>query len=186
MSGDRYLISDQHAVYFLTFTVVGWVDVFTRKACRDIIVSSLNYCAANKGLHVYSWCLMSNHLHLMGFVEEPNTMSAFIRDFKKYTAREILSYIEKDTESRKEWMLAYFKEEGSRDKRITTYKFWKEDNHAICIDALEHSIFDQKMDYIHANPVVDGIVEKEEEYLYSSARNFYGKQGLVILDQNIY
>jgi putative transposase len=184
MAGDRYYISDQQATYFLTFTVVGWIDVFTRKACKDIIVSSLNYCVENKGLRINSWCLMSNHLHLMASVEEPNTMSAFVRDFKKFTAKQILAYIEYDTESRKEWMLQYFKEAGVKDKRITTYKFWKEDNHAICIDPLDHFIHDQKIDYIHRNPVVEGIVENEEDYLYSSARDFYGMNGLVKIDKD--
>jgi putative transposase len=65
MSGDRYLLSDQQAIYFATFTIVGWIDVFTRKEYKIEIVNSLNYCIENKGLKVYAWCLMSNHIHLI-------------------------------------------------------------------------------------------------------------------------
>jgi putative transposase len=65
MSGDRYLISGQQAIYFATFTIVGWIDVFTRKEYKIEIVNSLNYCIENKGLKVYAWCLMSNHIHLI-------------------------------------------------------------------------------------------------------------------------
>ena len=86
MSGDRYLISDQNAIYFLTFTVVGWVDVFTRKEYKIEIANSLNYCILNKGLTIYSWCLMSNHLHLVARAEEGFRISDIIRDYKKFTA----------------------------------------------------------------------------------------------------
>ena len=42
--GEGYQIRDQNRVYFLTFQVVGWADVFSRKVYRDIIIDSLNYC----------------------------------------------------------------------------------------------------------------------------------------------
>ncbi len=58
MSGDRYFIRDQNAIYFLTPTVVEWLDVFTRNNHRRVIVDSLNYCIINKGLNVHAWCLI--------------------------------------------------------------------------------------------------------------------------------
>jgi putative transposase len=64
MSADNYFITDQNAVYFLTFTTTDWVDIFTRKEYKIEIVNSLNYCIQNKGLTVFAWCLMSNHIHL--------------------------------------------------------------------------------------------------------------------------
>lgn len=42
-------------VGFLTFTVVFWIDVFTRKEYKHIIVNSLNYCIKEKGLTVNAW-----------------------------------------------------------------------------------------------------------------------------------
>lgn len=65
MAGDRYFIEDQHGVHFLTFTVVEWIDVFTRKEYKQIIVDSLNYCIKEKGVECYAWVLMSNHLHIV-------------------------------------------------------------------------------------------------------------------------
>ncbi|WP_159521676.1 hypothetical protein [Sunxiuqinia indica] len=62
MSADNYFITDQNAVYFLTFTVVDWIDVFTRKEYRVVIADSLNYCIENKELEIYAWCLMSNRI----------------------------------------------------------------------------------------------------------------------------
>ena len=60
---DSYVIKDQQGVYFLTFHIVGWLDIFTRKRYRDIVVDAFNYCVATKGLRVHAWCMMSNHVH---------------------------------------------------------------------------------------------------------------------------
>jgi len=82
MSADNYFITDQNAVYSLTFTVTDWVDIFTRKEHKIEIVNSLNYCIQNKGLTVFAWCLMSNHVHLVCRAEEGFKISEIIRDFK--------------------------------------------------------------------------------------------------------
>ena len=85
MSADRYYIKDQHGTYFLTFTVVEWTDVFTKPAYKQIITSALNYCTDNKGLKVYAWVLMTNHMHLVCQTTPPFQLSDFIRDFKKHS-----------------------------------------------------------------------------------------------------
>ncbi|MEQ9404678.1 MAG: transposase, partial [Cyclobacteriaceae bacterium] len=167
MSGDRYLIADQQAVYFLTFTVVGWIDVFTRKEYKIVIVDSLNYCIKEKGLMVYGWCLMSNHLHLVVRARDGHKISDIIRDFKKFTAKKIISMITNEPESRRGWMLNQFEYAGRRLKRISRYKFWKDDNHAIELDTVK--LLSQKLDYIHMNPIESMIVEEPEDYLMSSS-----------------
>jgi REP element-mobilizing transposase RayT len=179
MSGDRYLIADPNAPYFVTFTVVDWVDVFTRIVYKQLIVDNLNYCIANKGLKVWAWCLMSNHLHAVLQANEDYGLSAIIRDYKKFTSKAIVSAINTTPESRKEWMLHRFAVAGKYDSRIMHNKFWQESNHAIFFDPLQPQLAKQKINYIHHNPVRAGIVEKPEEYLYSSARDYCGKEGLV-------
>ncbi|MFK7953495.1 MAG: transposase [Ekhidna sp.] len=176
MSGDRYLISDQNAVYFVTFTVVGWIDVFTRKGYKNEIVDSLNYCISNKGLKVYAWCLMSNHLHLIIQAKEEYRLSDIIRDFKKFTAKAILKRIATEPESRRDWMLNQFEYAGRNLKRISKYKFWKDDNHAI---ELESHMMDARLDYIHNNPAEALIVSEPEHYLFSSAVDYAGGKGFV-------
>lgn len=179
MSGDRYLISDQNAVYFLTFTVVGWVDVFTRKEHKLEIVESLNYCIQHKGLIVYAWCIMSNHVHLIVRAKEGFRLSDIIRDFKKFTAKRIIGKIEKEPESRRDWMLNMFEFAGRKLQRIQKYKFWKDDNHAI---ELNTRMMDQRLDYIHLNPVRAMLVEESAHYIFSSARDYAGKSGLVNIE----
>jgi putative transposase len=183
MSGDRYHIDDQNGVYFLTFTIVGWLDVFIRKKYKRVILESLSFCIENKGLELYAWCLMSSHIHIIASAKEGHGLSAFIRDFKKHTAKQIIKLIDEQDESRRKWLLWYFEREGKKDKRITKYKFWQEDNHAIFLDRNQIEMIKQKVDYIHQNPVVEEIVENEEDYLYSSARNFAGLKGLIELNE---
>ena len=176
MSGDRYLISDQNAIYFLTFTIVGWIDVFTRKEYKLEIVDSLNYCISKKGLKVYAWCIMSNHIHLIASGKEGYRLSDIIRDFKKYTAKSILRKIEVEPESRRAWMLNQFQFAGRNLNRIKKYKFWKDDNHAI---ELNSTMMDERLVYIHNNPIESMIVEEAEHYIFSSARDYAGIKGLV-------
>ncbi|WP_200978626.1 transposase [Echinicola sp. 20G] len=180
MSGDQYKITDQNAVYFLTFTVVGWLDVFTRKEYKLDITDALNFCHKHKGLIIYSWCLMSNHLHLICRAEEPHQLSGIIRDFKKYTAKTIIRRIENEPESRSNWMLNQFEYAGRNLKRIKKYKFWKDDNHASLLES--NKLLTQKLNYIHCNPVRALIVEESEDYLFSSARDYCGIKGLVEIE----
>jgi len=108
----RYRILDQHGLNYVTCTVVGWVDVFTRKAYRDILIESLAYCRKEKGLMVCAYVIMSNHLHMIVSAvraEGELTLSEVLRDFKKYTSRQILEAIAKGNESLKEWMLHVFR-----------------------------------------------------------------------------
>lgn len=80
MKDDGYKIRDQYAVHFITFAVVEWIDVFTRKAYADIVLDSLRHCMQNKGLKVHAWCIMSNHIHLIVSATNGN-LSDLLRDF---------------------------------------------------------------------------------------------------------
>ena len=83
----------KNASYFMTLTVVGWIDVFTRKNHKDAIIDSLRYCINHKGLNVYSFCLMTNHLHLIANCDEPFQLSDVLRDFKKFSSKKIIQQI---------------------------------------------------------------------------------------------
>lgn len=166
-------------LYFTTSTVIDWLDVFTRPVYKHIVVDSLRYCQAQKGLEIYAWLLMTNHLHLIAGVSKPDTtIGDLLRDFKKFTNKIIVKAIQdNDRESRKEWLLDRCWFRGANDSKITNYKLWQEGNHVETIHS--YDFFKQKLDYIHNNPVRQEIVERPEEYLYSSARNYCGDNGLI-------
>ena len=94
MARKGYIIGDQQSMYYLTFTVVGWIDIFTRQCYRDIVIESLKFCQQNKGLHLHAYVIISNHVHLIVSVDEGFTVSGFIRDCKKHTSKRILDDIE--------------------------------------------------------------------------------------------
>jgi putative transposase len=167
---EKYKIHDHEKAYFVTMTVTGWIDVFSRKSYKLKIVESLTYCQKNKGLEIFGWCLMSNHLHMIVKAVGHQTLPEIHRDFKKFTSKAIIKMINEQPESRREWMLKQFEYRGKLLKRIKNYKFWQDGNHAEIIFSPE--IFYQKLDYIHNNPVKDMIVSVPEEYIFSSARNY--------------
>ena len=166
----------------MTFTVIDWVDVFTKKEYKLELVDSMNYCVRKKGLIIFSWVIMSNHMHVIWQAREGYLLSEILRDFKKFTAKKILSMIEDENESRKVWLLRKFEFAGKKLKRISKYKFWKDDNHAIFLDPFQTEMIDQKVDYIHNNPVAAMLVEEPQHYLFSSAKDYYGEKGMVEIE----
>ena len=178
MSGDRYHIDDQHAIYFLTFTVVDWIDVFARPEYKMIIVDSLNYCIENKGLVCYAWVLMTNHMHIIVRAEHPNRLSDVIRDYKKFTSKKLVESIDTITESRREWLLHKFEFNAKVTRRADNSKFWQDSNHAICLEGGGNRM-QERIQYIHQNPVRQQIVAFPEDYIFSSAGDYAGRKGLV-------
>jgi REP element-mobilizing transposase RayT len=169
---DKYRIWDQTKCYFLTLTVVGWIDIFTHNNYKFIIIDALGYCIKEKGLEIYGYCIMSSHIHLIARATGKITLSEILRDFKKFTSKAIIKRIINEQESRRDWMLDYFKKSRESLRGITNYKLWQDGNHPEEISSNE--FFDEKLDYIHNNPVVELIVERPEDYLFSSARNYAG------------
>ena len=166
---------------FTTSTVIDWVDIFTRASYRHVIVDSLAYCQKEKGLRIYAWVLMSNHLHMVVSAEGDQSVGDILRDFKKFTNKKILKALEDDEhESRRTWMLDRFRFAGANDRRITNYRFWQEGNHVE--DIYTSEFLWQKVNYIHQNPVRAEIVEKPEDYLYSSGRDYAGEKGLLAVE----
>ena len=171
-----YQIKEQDKLYFITLQVVDWIDVFTRECYRKIIVENLCYCVNHKGLEIYAWVIMSNHIHML-VKSEKEELSNTIRDFKSYTSKVILHAIQETDESRREWMLRQFKFATFRHKRNDQYQFWSHDNHAVLV--FSGKFLEQKLNYIHNNPVRAGIVSKPEDYRYSSARDYGDEEGLI-------
>lgn len=171
MARKGYIIADQFGAHFMTFTIVGWVDVFTRLSSKQMIIEAMQYCQNKKGLQVHGYVIMSSHLHVIWSAKEGSVgLSSIVRDFKKHTAKQIIKSLESNKESRREWMGMVFKYHAKFNKRNSIYQVWRQDNMP---KELRHPRFiRRKLDYIHMNPVVAGIVQKEEDYLYSSARNY--------------
>ncbi|MBS2099482.1 REP-associated tyrosine transposase [Carboxylicivirga linearis] len=167
----KYKFHNPDGIYFITFAVQNWVDVFTRNSYKNILIDNLTYCQKNKGLELFAWCIMTNHVHFIAGSKEGFLLQNILRDYKKFTSKAVISAIRENIrESRKEWLLKHF----ITDKGI---RFWQ--NHNMPIELWSNKVIDQKLNYIHQNPVKAGIVFRAEDYVYSSAVDYSGRKGLL-------
>ena len=175
--GNAYQIQDQDRPYYLTFQVVGWADIFSRKLYRDIILDSLKYCRKSKGLNLFAYVIMTNHMHVI-MQSRVGDLSGLVRDFKKFTSKAILQEVnENKQESRREWLEMVFRYHAKYNKRANEMQLWTHENHAVELST--NDMIDSRLEYIHENPVRAGWVENAEDYLYSSARNYAGLPTLI-------
>lgn len=178
----KYKFREKTGAYFISFATVYWIDVFTREEYFQNIIESLDYCRKHKSMELYAYCIMPSHIHLI-FRSGNADPSGLIRDFKGFTSRKMLKAIEENQqESRKEWMLWMFERAGKKNSNVKFRQFWQQNNMPIEIWSLK--VFEQKLNYIHQNPVEAGFVTNPIDWKYSSARN-YGDNDQTILEIDI-
>jgi putative transposase len=154
-------------------SVTGWMDLFARQVYRDMVLDSWRYCQAHKGFQVHAYTIMSNHLHLIASCKPPFRLEEVMRDWKAFTARQVITYLQDKTkpESRRELLLQLFGHFAAGRKEKQNYQVWQHDNHPI--ELYSEHVVSQKLDYIHLNAVRAGYVDRPEDWRYSSAP-FYG------------
>lgn len=163
---EKYKVRNPEGLYFITCTVIDWVDLLTRPDYKQVIIGSLKHCQKNKGLQVHAFVIMSNHFHaILSSTQTP--LNDIIRDLKKFTTKEFIKTIVGINESRRVWLLKKFSFAANRIKRAENYKIWKDGFHPIELTDMEMAW--QKLDYIHMNPVKDMIVLEPQHYYFSSA-----------------
>lgn len=179
---SKYKVSDSAIPHFVTFSVVGWIDVFSRAQYKDIIVESLRYCCEQKGLTLHAWVIMTNHLHLI-ISSKATRLEELVRDIKKFTSKQIIAAIQNNPEeSRKEWMLNLFRFTGSNNKNNKEFQFWKQDYHPV--ELTTNTMLEQRLLYLHENPVRSGLVWEAWHYKHSSAIDFYtNEKGLLKIER---
>ncbi|WP_235820585.1 REP-associated tyrosine transposase [Canicola haemoglobinophilus] len=156
--------------YFVSFATVYWIDVFIREIYFEAIIQSLEFCRKEKGMILYSYCIMPSHVHLL-FQTKNQNPTELLQSFKQVTAKTILKLIKDNPqESRKEWLLWMFERAGKKQANIQKYQFWQHHNQPI--EIYSQKFFEEKLNYIHQNPVTSGFVSESWEWKYSSARNY--------------
>jgi len=174
----NYKFYNPEGVYFISFAVVEWLDVFTRVAYKKIMIDSLHHCQKEKGMEIFAWCLMPSHVHLIFRSACEQKPELLIGDFKRFTSKAIVkAIIENPAENRKEFLLEQFRKAGNQSSNVNNYQFWRHDNHPI--ELWSNKVFDEKIDYIHNNPIEAGLVSRAEDYPYSSAADYAGEKGML-------
>ena len=157
---SRYLIHEPDRAHFITCTIVEWLPVFNSAACCEIVVNSLAYCQKQKGLKIYAWVILDNHLHAILAALD---LSSVLRDFKSFTALKIIEQLGLEN---RHWLLnqlGYYCSEHKSQR----YQIWQEGSHPQSIQTDEVML--QKLNYLHHNPVKRSMVVAPEHWRYSSA-----------------
>ena len=155
---------EPHAPQFITSTVVGWLPVFTTEARCQIIVDALDYCRQHKGLRVYGWVILDSHLHaVVAAPDVPRVMA----DFKRHTARQLVEQLKKEDCA---WLLRLMREACPGYKEESDYQVWQEGYHPQAI--VSDAVMEQKLTYLHNNPVKRGLAAAPGHWRYSSAHEW--------------
>ena len=147
-----------------------WLPVFVAASECDIIIDSLKYCRAEKGLRIHCYVIMPTHIHLI--VSSQGDLSAILRDFKKFTSKQIAASF---SASQNPPFNNVFKFCGRNNRPPTSHKVWQDGSHPEIIKT--ESFLRQKADYIHANPCRKRLVTDPSAWTYSSASYYYGAGG---------
>src|SRR5690606_10766785 len=183
----NYKFHNPEGLYFVSFAVVEWLDVFTRIEYKNILLNSLAFCQKEKGMQIIAWCIMTNHMHLIFRSINGERPEMLLGDFKRFTSKALVKAIsENPKESRKESLLASFRNAGNKISNVSRYQFWRHDNKPI--ELWSNKVIQEKIDYVHNNPVEAGIVYRPTDYLYSSAMDYADERGLlggIVVFQNL-
>ncbi|MET3731658.1 REP-associated tyrosine transposase [Moheibacter stercoris] len=166
---EKYKVIDSSIPTFVTMTIIGWVDLFIRPSYSKILDDSLNYCIEAKGLKVHAYVYMTSHIHLI-LSSEGNEIQNIIRDFKKHTNKKFIEEINSVSESRRVWLLNKFSYEARRTNRADHYKIWQDGFHPILLD--NYKKIEQRIHYIHYNPIAAGFVYHERDWKNSSYSSY--------------
>ena len=168
MGRDRYKIIDTSFPHHITCTVKDWYPLFMDPEIVEIIYSSLKFLQKEK-LNIYAYVIMENHLHL---IAQSESLQSQIQRFKSYTATEILNYLRNISKSKVLNNFNYL-------NKLThsKHKLWEEGFHPKMIENV--NIMNEKVKYIHGNPVRRGYIDNPADWRYSSARNYEGQPGLI-------
>ena len=161
---SRYYTREVERAHFVTSTVVGWLPVFQSATCYDLLAHALDYCRREKGLKLYAWVIMENHFRA---VVQSEQLPRVMADLKKFTAGKLLAQLRVE---RRDWLLDLLAKGKAEHKTGSVYQLWQEGYHPQAIYSDE--TMQQKIDYIHANPVRRGWVASPEHWRYSSAHEW--------------
>lgn len=163
MGRSRFKFYELHYPYYITSSVVEGLPLFMNPHITNIILRSLVYIQQNNKVTLNAYVIMPNHIHL---IAEHEKLPDMLARFKSYTARSIIDHLKMKNNRR---MLARLKYGKRNHHRNSEYQVWQEGLHPKQLFTAE--MVEQKVNYIHFNPVKAGFVDGPKDWRYSSARN---------------
>ena len=173
---SRYKVVEAGA-YFVTSSIIEWIEIFQDEEYCEIIIDELKFRRRRNEMKLFGYIIMPNHMHLIISSEK---LSDVVRSIKSYTARKIIDQL-KDRKS--ELLLKKFEICKQEFKIQSKYQIWQEGFHPKLI--MNDKEFEQKIEYIHNNPVKNGLINSPDEWKYSSYKNYSGGSALIEIDNFI-
>ena len=169
MTNSYRVFNDKNYPYFVTWTIVDWLPIFAEPSYRQIILDSLSYLRTNKKTELNAFVVMSTHSHAILWPDDGINLSDVMRDFKRFTSRKISQHAKQQGDKE---ILANFERARLRNRaqNISTYQVWQEGSHPEAI--FTEKFAQQKLDYIHLNPIRAGLVNAADQWPFSSARAY--------------
>ena len=154
---------DNHPQFF-TATILEWKQLLKDNEFKEIVINSLQFLVAEKSIVIYGFVIMPNHIHIIWQVQDGFKPNIIQMRFLKFTAQKMKFKLIDTKDKRLSQFLV-----NAKDRQ---YQFWE--RNSLSIDLWTPAVFDQKLDYIHNNPLQEKwrLATYPEEYKYSSA-NFY-------------
>ena len=143
---------------FYTATIQNWKHLLQDDKHKEIIIDGLRFLVKEKRIELNAFVIMSNHIHLIWQPMFGFTPSDIQPSFMKYTAQQLKRSLSKSDSD--------YLNEFKVDKYDRKFQFWKRE--ALSIELISPAVFNQKLEYIHNNPVIAGLCNFPEEYKYSS------------------
>jgi len=165
-------------VYYITFTILGWKEIFINDKYCDLVYKWFDYAKDKYGNKIYGYVIMPNHLHtLMHITNNSPKLSVLIQNAKRFMAYEIINILEAE---RRGVLLEYFKIKPNQQK--ARHEIFQPRYDSLLIQT--EKMFLQKLNYIHNNPCQEkwGLADKPEDYQYSSAANYIKDSGVYQVD----
>jgi putative transposase len=147
---------------FITVTCLEWNAVLQEDRFKDIVLESLHFLSSKQRITIYAFVILNNHFHLIWQMMGDHQRHAVQRDFLKFTSQKIMMHLKNESSPLVEALQV-----NAKDRK---YQVWE--RNSLGIPLWSHQVFDQKIDYIHNNPVKAGLCKYPEQYKYSSA-SFY-------------
>jgi REP-associated tyrosine transposase len=165
MMDEKFQVSRDSQALYITAVTKDRLPVFRKDGINKVMCEALNEAQNSGGFLIFAYAIMPDHLHLL--TNQPRTSAEVLRYLKGITARRVIDYLKVN---QYESSLAKLRHEEW--KREHTHSLWQQEKNVFSV--FSESMFMQKVNYIHLNPVRAGLVERAIDYRWSSARVWHG------------
>jgi REP element-mobilizing transposase RayT len=151
--------------YYLTSVAKNRLPVFRIDPIKQIVCGALDEARNSGGIMIFAYVIMPDHIHLI--TDSARSISDVLRFTNGISAKRVIDYLK---ENNFESSLKKLRQQEKN--RSHKHSLWEHHSNAFSITGEETMM--QKVNYIHQNPVTAALVERAEDYLFSSARLWKG------------